>query len=182
MTRPLTFTLIDQPAIQAGPQEQDISPHNRELEAGPNNATAYLRRGIAHLKAFHLDSAITDLTKAIEFNPNDDAAYINRGSAHYEKAAFDCAVSDLNKALAINPKSAAAHSNLGWTYEAMHDERNAIVHYRKALEIDPSVQAAKDNLKLLGARLECEILNWQKAHDLKRTKRTKISNRRSRHC
>jgi tetratricopeptide (TPR) repeat protein len=176
MTRPLTFTLVlSQSAMQAvrdRNQEPEgrcpISDYSREIEAEPNNATAYLARGTAHLKALDFDSAIADFTKAIELNPNDDAAYTNRGGAHYEKAEFYRAVADLNRALQINPKSALAHSNLGWTYEAMHDERNAIVHYRKALEIDPSLQAARDNLKLLGAPLKCEILNWQKAHDLRK--------------
>ena len=170
MTRPLTFTLVlSQSAMQAvsEPEGSDpISEHSREVEADPNNATAYLARGIAHLKALDFDSAIADFTKVIELNPNDDGAYTNRGGAHYEKAEFYCAVADLKRALEINPKSALAHSNLGWTYEAMHDERNAIVHYRKALEIDPSLQAARDNLKLLDAPLECEILNWP--HELRK--------------
>jgi tetratricopeptide (TPR) repeat protein len=138
------------------------SDRNQEQEVGcaisdyttANNATAYLGRGTAHLKAFDFDSAIADFTRAIELNPNDDSAYTNRGGAHYEKAEFDHAIADLNKALEINPKSALAYSNLGWTYEAMHDERKAIAHYRKALEIDPSLEAARDNLKLLGATHE----------------------------
>ena len=159
MTRPLTFSLaLWRSATQDGAdriQEQEvdcpISDYTNAIESDPNNATAYLGRGTAHLKAFDFDSAIADFTRAIELNPNDDSAYTNRGSAHYEKAEFDHAIADLNKALELNPKSALAYCNLGWTYEAMHDERKAIAHYRKALEIDPSLEAARDNLKLLGA-------------------------------
>jgi tetratricopeptide (TPR) repeat protein len=136
-------------------QEQEvdcpISDYTKALESDPNNATAYLGRGTAHLKAFDFDSAIADFTRAIELDPNDDSAYTNRGSAHYEKAELAHAIADLNKALEINPKSALAYCNLGWTYEAIGDEQKAIAHYRKALEIDPSLEAARDNLKLLGA-------------------------------
>jgi tetratricopeptide (TPR) repeat protein len=143
-------------ADQIQEQEVDchISDYTKALESDPNNATAYLGRGIAHLKAFNFDVAIADFTKAIELEPNDASAYTNRGSAHYEKAEFAHAIADLNKALELNPKSALAYCNLGWTYEAMGDERKAIAHYRKALEIDPSVEAARDNLTLLGATPE----------------------------
>src|SRR5262249_46845740 len=122
MTRPLTFTLVlpqsAMPAVSELEGRDPISDYSGEIETEDNNATAYLARGIAHLKAFDFDSAIADFTKAIELNPNDDAAYTNRGGAHYEKAKFYCAVADLNRALEINPKSALVHTNLGWTYEA----------------------------------------------------------------
>jgi tetratricopeptide (TPR) repeat protein len=143
-------------------QEQEvdcpISDYTKALESDPDNATAYLGRGTAHLKAFNFDSAVADFTKAIELNPNDASA--NRGSAHYENGEFDYAIADLNKALELNPKSALAYCNLGWTYEAMNDERKAIAHYRKALDIDPSLEAARDNLKLLGATPERQPY-WQ---------------------
>jgi tetratricopeptide (TPR) repeat protein len=158
MTRPLTQDAT--PQIQEQEVDCPISDYTNAIESDPNNATAYLGRGAAHLKAFDFDSAIADFTRAIELNPNDDSAYTNRGSAHYEKAEFDRAIADLNKALEINPKSALAYSNLGWTYEAMHDERKAIAHYRKAVEIDPSLEAARDNLKLLGATPERQPY-WQ---------------------
>ena len=139
-------------------QEQEvdcpIADYTKAIESNPNNATAYLSRGTAHLRALNFDSAIADFTKAIELNTSDASAYTNRGAAHYEKAEFDRAIADLKKAIEINPKAALAYSNLGWTYEAMGDEREAINHYRKALEIDPSLEAARDNLKLLGATPE----------------------------
>jgi tetratricopeptide (TPR) repeat protein len=124
----------------------------RQSNPTPNNVTAYLARGTAHLEAFAFDSAITDFTKAIELKPNNDSAYTNRGAAYYEKAEFDRAIADFTKAIDLNPKSALAYCNLGWTYEAMGDEREAIVHYRKALKLDPSLEAARDNLKLLSPR------------------------------
>ena len=151
-------------------QEVDcpISDYTNAIESNPNNATAYLARGTAHLKAFNFDSAIADFTKAIELEPNDASAYTNRGSAHYEKAEFAHAIADLNKALEINPKSALAYCNLGWTYEAMGDERKAIAHYRKALEIDPSLEAARDNLKLLGATLSASLFTGRQSPGIER--------------
>src|SRR5262245_25679155 len=114
MMRPLTFALAPwrrvTPAGADWDQEQEadflIADYSKAIESDPNNATAYLGRGTAHLTTFDLDSAMADFTKAIELNPNDASAYINRSSAHYEKAEFDCAIADLNKALEINPKSA----------------------------------------------------------------------------
>ena len=112
MTRRLTFFLaLWQSATQEGAdqiQEQEvdcpISDYTKALASDPNNATAYLGRGTAHLKAFNFDSAIADFTKAIGLEPNDASAYTNRGSAHYEKGEFAHAIADLNKALEMNPK------------------------------------------------------------------------------
>src|SRR6185503_837266 len=126
MKRPLTFALAPwRSGTEAGVdlnQEQEIddliSQHTKALESDPSNATAYLCRGIMHLRAFNFDRAITDFTKAIELNPKDASAYTNRACAHYERAEYEDATADLNKALEINAKSALAYCNLGWTYEA----------------------------------------------------------------
>jgi tetratricopeptide (TPR) repeat protein len=145
-------------------QEQEVDcpvTDTKAIESNPNDATAYLDRGTAHLKASEFDSAIADFTKAIELKPNDASAYTKRGSAHYEKAEFNRAVADFTKAIELNPKLALAYSNLGWTYEAIGDEREAIAHYRKALEFEPSLEAARDNLKLLGATTEHQPLYRQ---------------------
>ena len=83
----LTFALAPWRSVtEAGAdrnQEQEvdcpISDYTKALEADPNNVTAYLGRGTAHLKAFAFDSAIADFTKAIEIEPNDASAYTNRG-------------------------------------------------------------------------------------------------------
>jgi Flp pilus assembly protein TadD len=128
-----------------------ITDYTKAIESNPNDFTAYLARGMAHLKAFAFDSAIADFTKAIELQPNNDSAYTKRGSVYYENAEHDRAIADFTKAVEIAPRSALAHCNLGWSYEAIGNEKKAIAHYRKAFELDPSLEAARDNLKLLGA-------------------------------
>lgn len=109
-----------------------ITDYTKAIESNPNDVTAYLARGTAHLKAFAFDSAIADFTKAIELQPNNDSAYAKRGSAHYENAEHGRAIVDFTKAVKINPRSALAHCNLGWSYEAVGNEKKAIAHYRKA--------------------------------------------------
>ena len=93
MIRPLTFALApwrsgtETLADRNQEQEVDcpISDYTKAIESDPNNATAYLGRGTAHLKAFNFDSAIADFTKAIELNTNDASAYTNRGSCPLRK-------------------------------------------------------------------------------------------------
>lgn len=82
-------------------QEADcpISDYTKAIQSNPNDATAYLGRGTAHLKAFDFDNAIADFTKVIELKPNHASAYANRGSAHYEKAEFERAIADLTRLL-----------------------------------------------------------------------------------
>ena len=60
-------------------QEVDC-PITVYTKATPNNVTAYLARGTAHLKAFAFDSAITDFTKAIELKPNNRLCLHQQGS------------------------------------------------------------------------------------------------------
>ena len=66
-TAPYIYLVIAQSAMQAVP-DRNQEPEGRcpIPEAEPNNATAYLARGTAHLKALDFDSAIADFTKAIE--------------------------------------------------------------------------------------------------------------------
>jgi tetratricopeptide (TPR) repeat protein len=110
-----------------GPKDEEgdcpITDYTKAIESKPNDASAYLARGTAHLEALEFDDAIADLTKALEIKPNDDSAYTQRGGAHFEKAAFSLAIADLTRAIELNPKSALAYCNLGWTYEAMGDEK-----------------------------------------------------------
>jgi tetratricopeptide (TPR) repeat protein len=146
---------------QAEEADCAIADYTKAIESNPNNAAAYLRRGIAHLEAFALNSAIADFTRAIELNPSNASAITNRGTAHYEKGEHDRAMADFTRAIEINPKSAFAYCGLGWTYEAIGDELQAIAHYQKALELDPSLEAARDNLKLLGATPEREPFHRQ---------------------
>ena len=60
-------------------QEQEvdcpIADYTKAIESDPNNATAYLGRGTAHLRALNFDSAIADFTKALELNTNAASAH-----------------------------------------------------------------------------------------------------------
>ena len=85
--RLITEAWADRNRYRLRDQEVDcpITDYTKAIESDPNNVTAYLARGTAHLEAFAFDSAITDFTKAIELKPNNDSAYTNRGAAYYEK-------------------------------------------------------------------------------------------------
>ena len=90
MIRPLTFAWAlwrfvteawaDRNLLQDQEVDCPITDYTKAIESDPNNVTAYLARGTAHLKAFDFDSAIADFTKAIELKPNNASAYTNRGS------------------------------------------------------------------------------------------------------
>ena len=120
MTRPLTYSLASwQSATHDGAdqiQEREvdcpISDYTKALESDPNNATAYLGRGTAHLKAFNFDHAIADLNKALEINPKSALAYCNLGWTYEAMGDEREAIAHYRKALEIDPSLEAARDNL----------------------------------------------------------------------
>ena len=74
------------------------------IEINPQDAAAYVRRGIAYRLKGNSDRAIADFSKAIEINPNDASAYSYRGSSFNAKGDHDRAIADFTKAIEINPQ------------------------------------------------------------------------------
>ena len=81
-------------------KQGDIAAANEAIRLNPNDATAYLVRGMAKANLGDNQVAITDLNEGIRLNPNlaDAAVYLIRGGAKSELGDKQGAIADMRKA------------------------------------------------------------------------------------
>jgi tetratricopeptide (TPR) repeat protein len=116
-----------------GELEESVKSFTSAIEAGMDEAIAYLSRGVAYMKLKKPVEAAADFSKAIERSPQSDRAYYYRASALMLSGEYGAAVPDLDRAIEINPENGAAffaratcHVQLGNEDEASRDMKTAI--------------------------------------------------------
>ena len=135
-------------------QEGRVRQGRRQLQPGPghnpNDAHAYVNRGIAWDNKGELDKAIADYNQALAINPKFALAYNNRGLAWYKKGEYDKAIADFNEVQRfLDPSDAAnlaATNNsrgLAWYGKGEYDK--AIADFEQALAINPKFALAYNN-------------------------------------
>jgi len=99
--------------------ETAVSMFSIAIQANPNNADLYLKRGVAYYSLGKKQQALDDYNKAIELNPTLATAFYSRGTAYYALGNMQSAFNDFNKTIELNPKDADAYYGRGNTYYAM---------------------------------------------------------------
>jgi tetratricopeptide (TPR) repeat protein len=139
--------------------------------ATPENAGAFLDRGIAFAMRGDYETAIAEFTEALTLDGNLTSAYMLRGRAlrasvtkvydvganfsgiatigtggkalsSAQRGAFDRAIADYTQALRLDPDNADAYLERGDAYANIGDPDKAIADYTAALRIDPNFAAA----------------------------------------
>ncbi len=80
-----------------------IEYYTKAISIDPNDAEAYINRGVAYTNLRKYEEAISDYTKAISIDPNDANAYCNRGNVFYLKGDCFNAKKDWEKAIELYP-------------------------------------------------------------------------------
>jgi len=125
--------------------KNSIIAYSISLELNPDNANAYINRGIAYAKQQKYNEAIKDYNKAIELNPDLTEAYNNRGNAYAKLGEYNRAIEDYNKAVELNPDLVGAYNNRGLAYAELGEYDRAIKDYNKAIELNPDLAEAYYN-------------------------------------
>ncbi len=115
----------------------DYTKYTKAIEIDPNNANAYVNRGIANRNLDNYSEAISDFSKAMEIDPKYVDAYVNRGIAKRTLGDSDGAIYDFNKVINIDPNNANAYVNRGLAKYYLGDNAGAISDYKKGIEINP---------------------------------------------
>ena len=117
---------------------------NTVIETDPNNAEAYIRRGIAYHHKGEYGYAIANFTKAIELDPSISQLYLARGMAYHQKDEYSYAIEDVTKAIDLNPDNAEAYKHRALAYQSKGDyDRSksdydrAIIDFTKAIDLNP---------------------------------------------
>jgi tetratricopeptide (TPR) repeat protein len=125
------------------------------IALNPDDANAYLNRGVTYFKLKQYDKALSDFNKAIALNPYDPPAYYNRGTIYGKFQQYDKALSDFNKVIALQPDFALAYYMRGHTYNFLKQYDKAMHDFQKAYLLAQQqgdtavVQSAKRNIELL---------------------------------
>ena len=149
--------------------DRAILVYSRAIELKPNNAEAYLNRGIAYGEKGEPDLAIKDFNTSIQFNPDNAETYYSRGITYDMKSDVDHAFKDYTKAIQLNPDYANAYTNRGNAYNNKGRLNSAIEDLNKAIQLDPNNAKAYTNRgKSYGKKGEYDraIKNFKKAIQL----------------
>ncbi|MBC8171461.1 MAG: tetratricopeptide repeat protein [Anaerolineae bacterium] len=80
---------------------------DRLVSTYPDEADAYVVRGLIYLDTADNEAAITDFSKALELDPDNGDTYHRRGNAYRIDEQLDKALADLNRAIEINNQNVA---------------------------------------------------------------------------
>ena len=75
-----------------------LADYNKALEIKPDNAGAYVNRGLAYANQGELDQAIADFSKALDLDPQYANAYHLRAIAYFGQGKFAHAWRDVKRA------------------------------------------------------------------------------------
>ena len=88
-----------------------IKDYNEAITLDPDNASAYISRGITKFELEKYFDAIKDYDKFISLAPDFAFAYNNRGLVKADLGHYSDAIEDYDKAIALDPNYALAHNN-----------------------------------------------------------------------
>jgi Flp pilus assembly protein TadD len=122
-----------------------IEDYTQFIRLDPNNAVAYMGRGLWHYKKGNIDEAIEDYTQVIKLNPNYTSAYMDRGIAYADKGDLDRAIEDYTQAIRLNPNYTSAYINRGWYYIQKKEYDKALADCNQVIRLNPNDVAAHIN-------------------------------------
>jgi tetratricopeptide (TPR) repeat protein len=139
--------LLEQPAAPAAEAPAARAEPTPALEPAPprpapEDALAFIQRGIAYRQKGDANRAIAEFSRALQIDPRNAQAYQGRGNALSSKADFDRAIADYSRALEIDPHLSLAYVNRGLAFVKKKDSARAIADYTAAIKLDPKLALA----------------------------------------
>ena len=132
-------------AINLGDKAGAIKHYTQAIPINPQDAEAYIYRGIVKYAFGDKTGAIADFTQAITINPQYAEAYSNRGLVKYALGDKAGAIADHTQAITINPQLAIAYYNRGLAKYESGDKAGAIADHTQAITINPQLAMAYNN-------------------------------------
>ncbi|MFH0809040.1 MAG: tetratricopeptide repeat protein [Pseudomonadota bacterium] len=109
---------------------------SRRIERHPDDAAAYLSRGLKYLnESGDMEAAIADFTKVLDLKPDCATAYSLRAEAYIEASDYDHALADGTKAIELNPDYGASYYSRADAYRGRGAFDLAIRDYTRAMEL-----------------------------------------------
>ncbi|MCL1943806.1 MAG: tetratricopeptide repeat protein [Candidatus Azobacteroides sp.] len=113
-----------------------LANSEKALQTNPNNAKAWLFKGIAYNGLRNYTEAIKCYDIAIDLKNDYERAYNYKGNVLYDLGKYEEAIQYYDKAMALNPDYARAHYNKGCCLDDLGRKEDAIQCYNKAIELN----------------------------------------------
>jgi tetratricopeptide (TPR) repeat protein len=123
--------------------DQATADVDRAIGLDPNNASAYLGRGMIERVTAKLKEAVTDLDRSITLNPKDSTAFTERGEAYIGLKQLDKAVVDFDQAIVLNQANEVARATRGLALLLKGSSAEGLVDIKNVLDRNPNNQIAQ---------------------------------------
>ncbi len=110
-----------------------IGDYTKAIELNPDEASAYVKRGLAYRVKCKYDRAVADFGRAIELG--NDSAYLERGSVYREKGEYDKAIVDYTKEIELCHQDPIAFYERGNAYKALGKKFEAIADFEEFIKL-----------------------------------------------
>jgi tetratricopeptide (TPR) repeat protein len=115
--------------------QRAIAYFTEAIKANPNNANAYLQRGIGKSSFKDYEGAIADFTKVIKLRAKDAMAYGQRGYAKFQLEDDQGAIADCTKAIKLKPDCALAYFVRGSAFGVLQQYKKAKSDFMRAIKL-----------------------------------------------
>lgn len=112
------------------------------VEQYPEQAAAYLVRGVMYAVQGEHERALEDYDEAIRLDPEVADAYYNRGNARHDVGDLEGAIADYTQAIRLYPGYTEAYYNRGIARQDLGDQRGALEDYDETIRLDPDYTQA----------------------------------------
>jgi tetratricopeptide (TPR) repeat protein len=107
---------------------------SKALELDPDNATAYLHRGIAFLESGQVEQALQDFTASLQ-REQSAFCYYNRALAWMAKKDLERSLRDLDEAVRLSPEDAENYNLRAIVHSGLGDQERAIADIERAIAL-----------------------------------------------
>jgi lipoprotein NlpI len=128
-----------------GQYSEALASFDKAVFIRPNNADAWLNRGVVLENLGRYSEAIDSYDKATALQPASAEAWYGRGIALRKLGRYEDAISSYEKAIAINPSYIEAWLNRGAALDYLGRYDEAVASYDKVLSLQPNHTLALEN-------------------------------------
>ena len=125
-----------------------MADFDRAIAINPNEAKAWLDKGVVLAARSENDSAFVCFDRALKIQPTLYLAWSDRGAIRVKRGDPRGGVADFSRSIAINPRYREAYANRALAYAMLNDYEQSIEDSRRAIDLDPN---HRDNYRQLGA-------------------------------
>lgn len=123
-------------AVSAHPDPlENIKIYTYILDNSPENAYAYVNRGICYRMVFDYQRAVDDFNRAEELRMETPYLWMNRAMAYISLREYDKAMADLNLLVEKEPENPSNLFYRGELFFRLEDYDRAIEDYSRALDL-----------------------------------------------